>query len=183
MTAVPLHPARVVGGLRKALPRDGVLLVDSGAHRAFASTTGNPINRAPMFPRPTSALWAGPSLRRLVSDARRPRGGHGGRRRRLHAQGGVEVATAARYRSAHRLRRDRRPRARQCLARAHKLGATPDELTRLPDHDWAAFSKALGCRGETVRAPSELASFSREFSRTPNPPSSTSRPTRRLQLR
>jgi acetolactate synthase-1/2/3 large subunit len=41
--------------------------------------------------------------------------------------------------------------------RAHGEGPVPDALTRLPDHDWAAFAGALGCRGETVRAPSELA--------------------------
>ena len=33
--AVPLHPARAITELRKVMPRDGVLLVDSGAHRAF----------------------------------------------------------------------------------------------------------------------------------------------------
>jgi len=33
--AVPLHPARVITELRRVMPRDTVLVVDSGAHRAF----------------------------------------------------------------------------------------------------------------------------------------------------
>ena len=33
--SVPIHPARVIAELRKAMPRETVCLVDSGAHRAF----------------------------------------------------------------------------------------------------------------------------------------------------
>ena len=32
----PIHPATAIAALRKAFPRDGIVLVDSGAHRAFA---------------------------------------------------------------------------------------------------------------------------------------------------
>jgi hypothetical protein len=32
----PIHPATAIAALRKAFPRNGVVLVDSGAHRAFA---------------------------------------------------------------------------------------------------------------------------------------------------
>ena len=27
----------------------------------------------------------------------------------------------------------------------------------MPDHDWAGFARALGCRGETVHEPADLA--------------------------
>jgi len=33
---VPVHPAAAIAALRKVFPRDGIVLVDSGAHRAFA---------------------------------------------------------------------------------------------------------------------------------------------------
>ena len=33
----PIHPARVIAELRAAFPRDGALLMDSGAHRAFCT--------------------------------------------------------------------------------------------------------------------------------------------------
>ena len=32
----PIHPAAAIAALRKVFPRDGIVLVDSGAHRAFA---------------------------------------------------------------------------------------------------------------------------------------------------
>ncbi len=41
--------------------------------------------------------------------------------------------------------------------RAHQLGPLPAELTSLPDVDWAGFGVSLGCRGETVRDPNDLA--------------------------
>src|SRR5262249_8407195 len=34
--AVPVHPARLMAEMRRALPRETILFVDSGAHRAFA---------------------------------------------------------------------------------------------------------------------------------------------------
>ncbi len=34
--ASPIHPATAIAALRKVFPRDGIVLVDSGAHRAFA---------------------------------------------------------------------------------------------------------------------------------------------------
>ena len=34
--ARPIHPAAAIAALRKVYPRDGVVLIDSGAHRAFA---------------------------------------------------------------------------------------------------------------------------------------------------
>ena len=34
--AAAIHPARVISELRRVFPRDGVLVVNSGAHRAFA---------------------------------------------------------------------------------------------------------------------------------------------------
>src|SRR5215471_5025387 len=34
--STPIHPAAAIAALRKVFPRDGIVLVDSGAHRAFA---------------------------------------------------------------------------------------------------------------------------------------------------
>ncbi len=55
---VPIHPARVVGALRKALPRDAISLVGSGAHRAFAGQYFERLYaRAAIFPLPISDRW------------------------------------------------------------------------------------------------------------------------------
>ena len=35
-------------------------------------------------------------------------------------------------------------------------GPLPDELTSLPDHDWAGFARSLGAQGITVEDPDQL---------------------------
>ncbi len=156
--AVPLHPARVVAELRKAFPADGILLVDSGAHRAFAGhyweayeprTYISATNLGPMgwaIPAACGVQCAKPDRRVAVIT------GDGCMR-----MNGVEVATAARYELPVIFVVMNNAALGNVWLRAHGLGPAPDELTRLPDHDWASFARALGCRGETVRAPMELA--------------------------
>ncbi len=156
--AAPIHPARVVSELRKAFPRDGVLVVDSGAHRAFAGhywesyepkTYVSATNLGPMG-------WAiGAAIGVQCAKPRRRVAvitGDGCMR-----MGGMEIATAARYRLPIVFVVINNAALGNVWLRAHKLGPTPDELTRLPDHDWAGFAQALGARGETVRAPGDLA--------------------------
>ena len=70
---------------------------------------------------------------------------------------GIEVATAARYGLPVIFVVINNAALGNVWLRSHTLGPVPDELTRLPDHDWAAFAIALGCRGETVRQPADLA--------------------------
>ena len=156
--AVPIHPARVVSELRKVFPRDGVLLVDSGAHRAFAGhyweayeprTYVSATNLGPMgwaIAAATGVQCALPKRRVAVIT------GDGCMR-----MNGIEVATAARYQLPIVFVVINNAALGNVWLRAHSLGAAPDELTRLPDHDWSAFAQALGCRGETVREPGELA--------------------------
>ena len=84
--AEPIHPARVVAELRKAMPEDGALVSDSGAHRAFCcqywksydpKTYFSATNLGPMG-------WAIPALHRRQG---RPEGSPGchHHRGRLHA--------------------------------------------------------------------------------------------------
>jgi acetolactate synthase I/II/III large subunit len=67
----PVHPAAAIAALRKVYPRNGVVLIDSGAHRAFAghywTSYGAPTSRPPI-----SGRWAGPSRRRSACNARGP---------------------------------------------------------------------------------------------------------------
>ena len=81
--AVPMHPARVVSELRGAFPDDGVLCVDSGAHRAWfaeywvvrvAGTHLSLTNLAPMggaIPLGIGAKLARPDQPLMVVDGRR----------------------------------------------------------------------------------------------------------------
>jgi acetolactate synthase-1/2/3 large subunit len=153
----PIHPAAVVTALRAAFPRDGILLVDSGAHRAFAGhywtayaprTYISATNLGPMgwaIPAAVGVQCAAPARRVAVIT--------GDGCMQMH---GMEVQTAARY---------GRPIVYVVLnnaalgnvwLRAHQYGALPSELTTIPDHDWAGFARTLGAEGCTVDDPAAL---------------------------
>jgi acetolactate synthase-1/2/3 large subunit len=70
---------------------------------------------------------------------------------------GLEIATAARYRLPILYIVINNAALGNVWLRAHLEGPVPDELSSLPDIDWAAFGVSLGCHGETVRDPAELA--------------------------
>jgi acetolactate synthase-1/2/3 large subunit len=166
--AVPIHPARVISDLRSVFPRDGILLVDSGAHRAFAGHYWNSYeprtyisatNLGPMgwaIPAAVGVQCAAPQRRVAVIT------GDGC----MHMHG-IEVATAARYKLPIIFVVINNSALGNVWLRAHTEGPVPDELTTLPDIDWAAFGVSLGCRGETVRHPEELAgAFTRALAQT-----------------
>lgn len=157
-SAVPIHPARVVSELRKALPRDGIVLIDSGAHRAFAGhywesyeplTYISATNLGPMgwaIPAAIGVQCAQPTKKVAVIT------GDGC----MHMHG-LEVATAARYGLPIVYVVINNSALGNVWLRAHRLGIIPGELTSLPDIDWAGFAKSLGCNGITVTDPNKLA--------------------------
>jgi acetolactate synthase I/II/III large subunit len=156
--AIPIHPARVISELRKLFPRDGILLVDSGAHRAFAGHYWDAYEPRTYI----SATNLGPMGWAIAAAA----GVQCAKPRRRVAvitgdgcmqMNGIEVSTAARYKLPIVFVVMNNAALGNVWLRAHTIGPVPDELTRLPDHDWAAFAKALGCNGETVREPGDLA--------------------------
>ena len=154
---IPIHPARIISELRKALPPDGILLVDSGAHRAFAAhywTAYKPLtyisatNLGPMgwaIPAAIGVQCAQPSKKVAVIT------GDGCMR-----MAGIEISTAARYQLPIIYVVINNAALGNVWLRAHTEGSVPDALTSLPDLDWAAFSKALGGNGITVQNPNEL---------------------------
>ena len=164
--AIPIHPARAVAALRRALPRDGIVLIDSGAHRAFAGhywecyrpgTYISATNLGPMgwaIPAAIGVQCARPQARVAVIT--------GDGCMQMH---GVEVQTAARYRLPIVYVVINNAALCNVWLRAQQLGPVPDELTRVPDHDWAGFARALGARGETVNDPAELDSAVRAGAR------------------
>jgi acetolactate synthase-1/2/3 large subunit len=156
--AVPLHPARVISELRKALPRDAIALVDSGAHRAFAGhyfeayaprTYISATNLGPMgwgIPAAigASCAWPGKRVALITGDGCM----------QMH---GMEVAVAARYKLPVTFVVLNNSALGNVWLRAHELGPVPAELTSIPDHDWAGFAKALGLQSATVRTPEDIA--------------------------
>jgi len=156
--AVPLHPARVVAELRRAMPRNGVLVVDSGAHRAFcghyweayeARSYISATNLGPMG-------WAIPAG--IGAKAARP----GAPLAVVTGDGcmlmhGMEIQTAARYGIPCVFVVINNGALGNVWLRARQEGPGPMHLTELPVHDWAGFARSLGLQAATVTKPGELA--------------------------
>jgi acetolactate synthase-1/2/3 large subunit len=158
-TTAPIHPAAAIAALRKTFPRNGIVLVDSGAHRAFAGhywTAYEPrsyisaTNLGPMgwaIPAAVGVQCARPDRRVAVIT--------GDGCMQMH---GLEIGTAARYRLPVVYVVINNAALGNVWLRARQYGALPAELTSIPDRDWAQFARALGAQGFTVREPAELAS-------------------------
>ncbi|MDD2902923.1 MAG: thiamine pyrophosphate-binding protein, partial [Syntrophales bacterium] len=155
--AVPLHPARVVTAMRRVFPRDTVLVVDSGAHRAFCGhyweayeprTYISATNLGPMG-------WAIPAgIGAKLARPERPLAvvtGDG-----CMLMHGLEIQTAARYQVPVIFVVINNGALGNVWLRASKEGPGPAALTELPVHDWAAIARGLGLAAATVETPAEL---------------------------
>ncbi|HEY7244460.1 MAG TPA: thiamine pyrophosphate-binding protein [Xanthobacteraceae bacterium] len=153
----PIHPAAAIAALRKVHPRDGMVLIDSGAHRAFAGhywtayeprTYVSATNLGPMgwaIPASIGVQCARPERRVAVIT--------GDGCMQMH---GLEVQTAARYGLPIIFVVLNNCALGNVWLRAHRSGPLPSELTSVPDHDWAGFARALGARAFTVDDPAQL---------------------------
>ncbi len=156
--AVPLHPARVIHELRKAMPPETVLVVDSGAHRAFCGHYWQALrpksyisatNLGPMgwaIPAAVGAKAARPELPLAVVT------GDG-----CMLMHGIEIQAAARYNLPVIYVVINNGALANVWLRAHQGGPVPSELTTLPTHDWAGFARSLGLQAATVERPQDLA--------------------------
>lgn len=156
--AVPLHPARVITELRRAAPRDTVLVVDSGAHRAFCGhyweayeprSYISATNLGPMgwaIPAGIGAKAARPEKPLVVVT------GDG-----CMLMHGMEIQTAARYGIAAIFVVINNGALGNVWLRAVQEGPGPAALTEIPVHDWAGLARSLGLAAATVHQPEELA--------------------------
>lgn len=154
----PIHPARIVGELRKALPRDAALLIDSGAHRAFAghyfpiyepnrlfSATGlGPMGWAIAASIGVATALSGTKVAVITGDG-------------CMMQNGLELVTAARHKLDILYVVFNNSALGNVYLRAKKVGPGPASLTELPTLDWTAFAASLGVPGITVEEPGGLA--------------------------
>jgi len=155
--AVPLHPARVVADLRRAMPRHGALVVDSGAHRAFCGhywqsyaprTYFSATNIGPMGWAIAAACGikaARPDLPLAVVT------GDG-----CMLMHGLEMHTAARYGLAVVYVVINNQALGNVWLRSHLHGPGPAALTEIPGRDWASVARALGLEAATVERPGDL---------------------------
>jgi acetolactate synthase I/II/III large subunit len=156
--ALPMHPARVVAELRAAYPDDGVLCVDSGAHRAwfaeywdirepgthFSLTNLGPMGGA--IPLGIGAKLARPERPLMVAT------GDG-----CMLMHGMEVHTAAREKVPLVIALMNNQSYGNIYYRASKMGPGPEHLTDIPGIDWVAFAQSMGGDGERVERPGDIA--------------------------
>jgi acetolactate synthase-1/2/3 large subunit len=154
---VPIHPARVIAEMRRLMPRDSVLVVDSGAHRAFcghywqafegrayiSATNLGPMGWA--IPAGIGAKLARPNRPLAVVT------GDG-----CMLMHGMEVQTAARYKVPVLFVVMNNGALGNVWLRAVQDGPATAALTELPVHDWAGFARSLGLAAETIRTPDEI---------------------------
>lgn len=156
--AVPMHPARVVAELRRAFPDDGVLCVDSGAHRAWFAeywTVRDPgthlslTDLGPMggaVPMGIGAKLARPERPLMVAT------GDG-----CMLMHGMELHTAARERVPMVVALMDNRSYGNIWYRASALGEGPERLTDIPGMDWVGFARSVGGDGERVEHPDDIA--------------------------
>jgi acetolactate synthase I/II/III large subunit len=156
--AIPMHPARVVAELRAAFPNDGVLCVDSGAHRAWfaeywdvhgPATHFSLINLGPMggaIPLGIGAKLARPERPLVVAT------GDG-----CMLMHGMEVHTAAREEVPLVIALMNSRSYGNIYFRASKMGPGPERLTDISGIDWVAFARSMGGDGERVDRPEHIA--------------------------
>lgn len=156
--AQPMHPARVVAELRAAFPDDGVLCVDSGAHRAwfaeywdirepgthFSLTNLGPMGGA--IPLGIGAKLARPQRPLLVAT------GDG-----CMLMHGMELHTAAREEVPLIIAIMNNESYGNIYFRASKMGPGPSRLTDIPGIDWVAFARSMGAEGERIESPDGIA--------------------------
>lgn len=156
--ARPIHPARVIGELRRALPRDAALLIDSGAHRAFAGHYFPVLHPNRLF----SATGLGPMGWAIAASVGVAIGLPGTKVAVVTGDGcmlqnGMEILTAARHRLNVLYVVINNAALGNVYLRALAMGPGPAALTELPTLDWAAFAGSLGVPGRRVEDPAELA--------------------------
>jgi acetolactate synthase-1/2/3 large subunit len=160
----------VVAEARRALPRKICVLIDSGAHRAFAghyfpvyepNTLFSATGLGPMGWAVSAAIGvavARPGTPVVVFT------GDG-----CMLQQGMEIQTAARHRLPILYVVFDNQALGNVYLRQKKFGPGPAALCELPKHDWAGMARSFGLEGLALTHPADLAPAFADFSARPRP--------------
>lgn len=154
----PIHPARVITELRKVMPRNTILTVDTGAHAFFASH-----------------YWRAYAPREFISSIRYVGAmgwaigaGIGAKCARpdvpcvvvtgdgcmlMH---GMEIQTAARNNLDIIFVVINNSALGNPYLRAQNVSSQLAQMLTLPTHKWAMFATALGAKGMTINVPAQI---------------------------
>lgn len=156
--ARPMHPARVVTELRNAFPWNGMLAVDSGAHRAWFAeyweirepgTHFSLANLGPMggaIPLGIGAKVARPDRPMMIAT------GDG-----CMLMHGMELHTAARENIPLIVALMNNQSYGNIYYRASQMGPGPEHLTDISNIDWVGFARSMGADGERIDEADEIA--------------------------
>jgi acetolactate synthase-1/2/3 large subunit len=156
--ARPIHPARAISELRRAAPRDTAVLIDSGAHRAFAGQHWDSYGPRTYLSSTTLAPMGWAIAAAVGAKVARPEvpcavvTGDG-----CMLMHGLEVQTAARHNLPIVYLVINNGALGNVYLRARKLSEGAGEIVRLPLHDWASMARSMGADGVRVEQPGDLA--------------------------
>lgn len=162
---VPIHPARVVTDMRAVAPRNTVVLIDSGAHRAFTGHHWDAYRAEDYLSSTTLAPMGWAIAAGVGAKVARPEDpvvvvtGDG-----CMLMHGMEVQTAAAHNLPVIFVVMNNSALGNVYLRARHISDSAGALAQLPTHDWVAFGQSLGVPGCRVDDPADLtAAFEQAF--------------------
>ena len=154
---IPMHPARVIAELRKAVPRNAVMVVDSGAHTYFtAHNWTSYASNEFLLLSTTGPLGYGISMG-IGAKLARPEQpcvcviGDGSM-----LEGGMELYTAVRYNIPLVIVIINNSALGNVYINLPKDDIAARDLTTIPTQDWAQVAKSLGAGGIIVTEPDKI---------------------------
>lgn len=154
----PIHPARLVKALRKVMPQDTIMAIDSGAHMMFAFhywTVSDPTQVITALDYMGSMGWAwGAVIGSKVALPNRPHVLFTGDACTL--MHGMEIKTAVEYNLPIVFVISNNRAYGNPKLRAMKFSQKVNDFMNIPAFDFAALGRALGAEGFTVTDPKDL---------------------------
>lgn len=155
--AAPMHTGHVVQTLNRLAPEDAVVLVDSGAHRAFVGHYWTCLEPNSYLTATTLAPMGWAIAAAVGAKLARPERPHicftGDGCMLMH---GIEIQTAQKYGAEIVFVVLNNASLGNVYLRTQKMGDKSQAIAKLPCHDWMYFAKAFGVAGQVVDKPKDL---------------------------
>lgn len=167
---VPIHPARVVTDLRAVAPRNTAVLIDSGAHRAFAGHHWDAYRPHDYLSSTTMAPMGWAVAAGVGAKVARPEDpvvvitGDG-----CMLMHGMEVQTAAAHDLPVIFVVLNNSALGNVYLRSRTFSPAAGDLAKLQTHDWVAFGRSLGADGRRVEDPADLTEAFEQAFAAPGP--------------
>lgn len=156
-TAIPLHPGHAVSTINRIAPEDAVVLVDSGAHRAFVGHYWETTQPNSYLTATTLAPMGWAIAAAVGAKLARPDRPHicftGDGCMLMH---GIEIQTAQKYGAEIIYVVMNNGSLGNVFLRTQKMGQKSQDIAKLPSHDWSLFARSFGVESVRVEQPEQL---------------------------